>query len=315
MIQVQNLTKKYGTNTALNNISFTVKDGEILGFLGPNGAGKTTTMKILTGFTAPTAGEIKVDALDIAEDSLKIKQMIGYAPESVPLYSEMQVLEYLKFIAEIRNIPKNDRENRLKHIIKVCGLEPMLYKSIGDLSKGFKQRTLLAQALIHNPKILILDEPTSGLDPNQIAEIREVIRNIGKEKTVILSTHILPEVQAICSRVIIINEGKIVAEGTTEELERQVQGKQAVYVKMKGLKEKIHNLLLDLPIAVDEVKHKDTEGEQAYGFEVTISGDQDAREIIFQKAVLAACPILEMRLERVSLEDVFRKLTMEQIKN
>ncbi|MEK9165580.1 MAG: ATP-binding cassette domain-containing protein [Patescibacteria group bacterium] len=310
MITVANLSKNYNTLRVLKEISFTVKDGEILGFLGPNGAGKTTTMKIITGYTAPSSGSVKVNGLEVSEHPLEVKRQIGYLPEAVPLYDDMTVLEYLKFIADVRL--KGSKRDALQNVIKICGLQKMIRRPTAELSKGFRQRTCLAQALIHNPDILILDEPTSGLDPNQIAEIREVIKEIGKEKTVILSTHILQEVQATCDRVIIINEGKIAAQGTTDELERQAQGRQSVYVKMRGLKDKIHQLLLDLPLT-DEVSHKDTEGTDGFGFEILVKIDvddsEDIRELIFRRAVQANAPILEMRLERVSLEEVFRQLT------
>lgn len=304
MIEVQNLSKKYDNFRVLKDISFKVRDGEILGFLGPNGAGKTTTMKILTGYTAATEGTVKINGLDVSDHPLEVKRKIGYLPESVPLYDDMTVAEYLKFAASIRGVGLD----ALKKAVDVCGLTKMIRRPISHLSKGYRQRTCLAQALLHNPDILILDEPTSGLDPNQIAEIREVIKEIGRQKTVILSTHILQEVQSTCNRVIIINEGQIVAEGTTEELERQAQGRQSVFVKMRGLKDKIHQLLLDLPTA-EQVTHRETEGADIFGFEVTVSGDRDIREIIFERAVAQRTPLLEMRIERVSLEDVFRRLT------
>jgi len=307
MIQVTNLCKNYNTFQVLKDISFSVLDGEILGFLGPNGAGKTTTMKIITGYTAPTSGSVKVNNLEVSKNFLEVKRQIGYLPESVPLYQDMTVLEYLKFIAEIRSVKRES----LKEVIKICGLTKMVPRPIAELSKGYRQRTCLAQALIHNPDILILDEPTSGLDPNQIAEIRQVIKEIGRRKTVILSTHILQEVQTTCDRVIIINEGKIAAQGTTQELERQAKGQRAVYVKMKGLKEKIHQLLLDLP-EVDDVLHKDSEGVSVFGFEVASQCDNDLRELIFHQAVKANVPILEMHQKQVSLEDVFRQLTQQK---
>jgi ABC-2 type transport system ATP-binding protein len=289
-------------------------------------------MKIITGYTAPSSGSVKVNGLEVSEHPMEVKRQIGYLPEAVPLYDDMTVLEYLKFIADVRfavgsryltkthktqqaskrvgvGYPNpTSKRDALKTVIQICGLQKMICRPIGELSKGFRQRTCLAQALLHNPDILILDEPTSGLDPNQIAEIRGVIKEIGKKKTVILSTHILQEVQATCDRVIIINEGKIVAQGTTEELERQTKGQRSVYVKMKGLKDKIHQLLLDLPQA-QEVNHRDTEGTEIFGFEIIIKGDNDIREQIFRKAVQANSPILEMRQEHVSLEDVFRQLT------
>lgn len=304
MIEVTNLSKSYDNLRVLKDISFQVNDGEILGFLGPNGAGKTTTMKILTGYTAPTEGQVKLNGLDVIEHGLEVKRKIGYLPESVPLYDDMTVAEYLKFIASIRLVPKE----ALKRVVEVAGLGKMIRRPIGQLSKGYRQRTCLAQALIHDPDILILDEPTSGLDPNQIAEIRNVIKQIGRQKTVVLSTHILPEVQATCDRVIIINEGQIVAQGTTAELERQAQGKQSLYVKMRGIKEKIHQLLMDLP-TTEDVIYRDSEAENVNGFEIIVKSDHDMRELIFRRAVESNSPILEMRVEKVSLEDVFRELT------
>ena len=314
MIQVTNLHKIYDNHVrALRDVSFTVHDGEILGFLGPNGAGKSTTMKIITGYTAPTEGSVQVNGREVSDHPIEVKRQIGYLPESVPLYEDMTVIEYLEFIAEIRmrgvgTLKRGALKDALAHVIKICGLQKMVRRPIGELSKGYRQRTCLAQALVHNPDILILDEPTSGLDPNQIAEIREVIKEIGRQKTVILSTHILQEVQAMCDRVIIINEGKIAAQGTTQELERQAAGTQSVYVKMRGLKDTIHKLLLDLPHA-DEVHHKETEGTDVFGFEIVVSAGNDVREQVFRRAVQADAPILEMRHEKVSLEDVFRKLT------
>lgn len=311
MITIEHLSKKYGSLQALKDVSFSVHDGEVLGFLGPNGAGKSTTMKIITGYTAPTTGSVKVNGLEVGEHPLEVKRQIGYLPESVPLYDDMTVLEYLQFIGAIRlralrraqSLPED-----MTRVVKLCGLGSVIRRSIGELSKGYRQRTCLAQAIIHNPDILILDEPTSGLDPNQIAEVRDVIKEIGREKTVMISTHILQEVQAVCDRVIIINEGRIVAQGTTSELERQAAGRQSVYVKMRGLKDTIHELLLDLP-QIYEVRHRDTESADIFGFEVIVPGDADIREHIFHKAVSENAPILEMRIERVGLEEVFRQLT------
>ena len=313
MIEVRNLSKIYNNHIhALKDVNFSIHDGEIVGFLGPNGAGKTTTMKIITGYTAPTQGTVAVNGCDVLKQPLEVKRQIGYLPESVPLYDDMRVLEYLEFIGAIRLRASRDHSLSLREalmrVVSICGLQKMLRRPIGELSKGFRQRTCLAQALIHNPDILILDEPTSGLDPNQIAEIRDVIRAIGREKTVILSTHILQEVHALCTRVIIINEGKIVAHGTTAELEQQSQGKQSVFVKMRGLKERIHELLLDLPQA-EMVHHRETEGVDIFGFEIVVKGSEDIREALFHRAVSAQTPILEMRHERMSLEDVFRELT------
>ncbi len=317
MISVEHLSKNYGRVQALKDVSFTVQDGEILGFLGPNGAGKSTTMKIITGYTAGTSGRVVVNGLDVSKNPLEVKRQIGYLPESVPLYDDMTVLEYLRFIGAIRIRGKRGAVNgeemtfhqSLSRAVKLCGLEKAIRRPIGELSKGYRQRACLAQSLIHDPDILILDEPTSGLDPNQIAEVRNVIREIGRKKTVMISTHILQEVQAICDRVIIVNEGRIVAQGTTAELERQAAGRHTVYVKMRGLKEKIHQLLLDLP-DIHEVRHKDSEGAEIFGFDVIVHSGADVREFIFRRAALFDAPILEMRRETVGLEEVFRQLTL-----
>src|SRR5436309_2153162 len=216
-IRVSNLTKYYGNSLAVDNISFEVNKGEILGFLGPNGAGKTTTMKIVTTYMPPTSGEVKIDGLDIEESSLEVRRKIGYLPELNPLYLDMNVIEYLDYVAALDGIPEDKIKKKRNEMISVCGLESVKNKDIGELSKGFKQRVGLAQAMISDPEIIILDEPTSGLDPNQIIEIRNLIKKLGKQKTVILSTHILSEVQATCNRVIIVNKGKIAADGSPEE--------------------------------------------------------------------------------------------------
>lgn len=221
MIEIKNLTKKFGQNLVLDNLSFSVAKGEILGFLGPNGAGKTTTMKIITSFWSPTSGSILIDGLDTVGDSLATRIKIGYLPETVPLYDDMRVFEYLRFVAEIRGLAKDKIRPRLKEVVATCGLTKVPRRPIDELSKGFRQRVGLAQAIMHEPNILILDEPTTGLDPNQIVEIRDLIKTIGREKTVIFSTHILSEVSATCDRVIIINNGKIVGQGSPVELEKQ----------------------------------------------------------------------------------------------
>ena len=218
MIEVKDLAKDYGLVKALRGISFEVPAGEVLGFLGPNGAGKTTTTKILTCFMAPTAGTATVNGKNVLDHSLEVRRAIGYLPENTPIYTDMTSLEFLQFICSVREIPHNQRKKRIRELAEVCGLLDVLAKPIGDMSKGYRQRVGLAQAMLHDPPILILDEPTSGLDPNQIVEVRELIKEIGKEKTVILSTHILPEVQATCGRVIIIADGKLVADGSPDQL-------------------------------------------------------------------------------------------------
>lgn len=232
MIEIKNLTKKFGQNLVLDNISFSVGQSEILGFLGPNGAGKSTTMKIITSFWTPTSGQVLINGLDTAENSLSSRKNIGYLPETVPLYEDMRVFEYLIFIAEIRGLSKDEIKKRIKEVVSICGLSKVLRQPIEELSKGFRQRVGLAQAIIHQPDILILDEPTTGLDPNQIVEIRDLIKTIGREKTVIFSTHILSEVSATCNRVIIINHGRIVGEGSPAELTEKFGGLEQAFREM-----------------------------------------------------------------------------------
>ena len=232
-IAVRNLTKYYDTEKAVNNISFDVKTGEILGFLGPNGAGKTTTMKIITCYMPPTSGSVEVEGFDIAEHSFEVRKKIGYLPEMNPLYLDMNVLEYLEYSARLHGLKGALLKSRLKEMIDVCGIAGVRHKDIGELSKGFRQRAGLAQAMIHDPEVLILDEPTSGLDPNQIVEIRNLIRQLGRAKTVVLSTHILTEVQATCDRVIIIHDGGIVADGTLDQLRQDFRGSEKISLELK----------------------------------------------------------------------------------
>jgi len=310
MITVENLTKKFGENLALDNVSFEIKKGEVLGFLGPNGAGKTTTMRILTGLIAPTAGNIKVQELNVLDDSLEIRKLIGYLPETVPLYEEMKVFEYLKFIAEMKGVENNQIIDKIRKISDLCGLKRVIRQPIGELSKGFRQRVGLAQAMINEPEILVLDEPTSGLDPNQIVEIRNLIKKIGENKTIILSTHILQEVSATCDRVVIINNGKIVAKGTTSELISKVKRKEIIYIKVKGPYSEVMEKL-KLMENIEDVKKQDKEDENIFGYQITVGGDADIREYVFMTIVKNNWSLLEMRREAVSLEDVFRELTVE----
>src|SRR5512137_1884534 len=229
-VSIENITKKYGFQKAVDNISFMVNTGEIVGFLGPNGAGKTTTMKIITCFMPPNEGDVKVGGVSVLTHPEEVKKHIGYLPETNPLYKDMPVIDYLKFVAGIQGVRKDQVRERIMEMIQVCGLKNEKYKKIGELSKGYQQRVGLAQALIHDPEVLILDEPTSGLDPNQIVEIRELIKRIGKEKTVILSSHILAEVEATCDRILIISQGKIVADGTADSLRKRAHGKEILKV-------------------------------------------------------------------------------------
>ncbi len=309
MISVVNLTKRYGPVTAVKDISFEVNKGEVLGFLGPNGAGKTTTMKIITGYLAATEGKALVKDMDAAIQPMEVKKSIGYVPESFPLYEDMMVFDYLKYIAEIRNIPKTQQNRRIKEMMDVCGLGAVIAKDISHLSRGYRQRVGLAQAIIHDPDILILDEPTSGLDPNQIVEIRNLIKELGREKTVILSTHILPEVTATCGRVIIINDGRIVADGTPDTLLERDQSNNIVMVRF----DKKYDEALDLLKRVDfveSVTENTGDGAEPPMYTLESKKNNDIRLKVFQLAVDKGWGMLELRSEQVSFEDVFRKLTL-----
>lgn len=304
-VSVKNLTKKYQTQRAVDNISFEVKTGEVLGFLGPNGAGKTTTMKIITGYMAPSDGDVQVNGISVLENPEKIKPLIGYLPESNPLYQDMLVLEYLEFIAELQKIPKNKMQSRIAEMVKVCGLNVEKHKKISELSKGYKQRVGLAQALIHDPEILILDEPTTGLDPNQIVEIRNLIREIGREKTVILSTHILPEVEATCDRILIIDDGKIVADGTSDSLRKKAQGQEMLRVGISeaGEKDKVIIALQGL----ETVGMVDPEEDGT--FTINSKDDQSSKKSIFEMCVKNNWILSELTPIETKLEDIFRDLT------
>jgi ABC-2 type transport system ATP-binding protein len=308
MIQIKNLTKRFGELKAVDDVSFDVRTGEILGFLGPNGAGKTTTVRIITCYMLPTSGWVQVDGLSVLEHSLEVRKKIGYLPESAPLYSEMIVSDYLRFVMSIRDIARDRWSRRMKEIIDICGLGPVIHRNIGELSKGFKQRVGLAQAMVHDPEVLILDEPTSGLDPNQIAEIRSLIKELGKEKTVILCTHILPEVEATCGRVLIINEGRIVADGSPAELQSSFQGKEQIYLELRTPLEDVRSKLANLE-NVDKVEQIASDGDGLKKFTIECATGVDLREKLFRLAVENSWVLLEMRKEQASLEDVFRQLT------
>ncbi len=306
-ITVENLTKTYGAQKAVDNISFEVKTGEILGFLGPNGAGKTTTMKIITCFMAPSSGDVKVGDISIYEDQDAIKQKIGYLPESNPLYLDMPVLEYLEFAALIQKVPKEKINERIAEMVYVTGLNAEKHKKIGELSKGYRQRVGLAQALIHDPEILILDEPTTGLDPNQIIEIRNLIREIGREKTVILSTHILPEVEEIADRILILNQGKIVADGTAETLRRQATGSEVLRVQI--LDADVNEAAKALQ-NLETVKSLDFVPDATNTFIITSVEDASSRRAIYDLCVRNKWFLSELSPIETKLEDVFRELTM-----
>ncbi len=307
MIEVRELTKRYGSEVAVDRISFSVRSGEVLGFLGPNGAGKTTTMKVITCYLPPTEGTVLVDGLDVRQDSLAIRQKIGYLPENTPLYPDMVTYDYLEFMAAMRGLDGAVRRRRLAEVIEVCGLGEVLNKRIDALSKGYRQRVGLAQAMVHDPPILILDEPTSGLDPNQIVEIRSLIKTLGREKTVILSTHILPEVQASCDRVLIIHRGRIVADGTPDELQ-SAHGGQRILFGVQAPESEVRAALE----RVDGVKVEDAraEGDGTLLFRLSADGQQDLRPVLFRLAVERGWTLTELHRERVDLEEVFRQLTM-----
>jgi gliding motility-associated transport system ATP-binding protein len=311
MIKIKNLTKKYDDLLAVDDISLEIKEGEILGFLGPNGAGKTTTMKMLTGFMAPTSGTISFDNLDIIEDSLEIRAKIGYLPENNPLYEDMKVYEYLAFIGRVRGMDRKTLLKRMKEMIKLAGLGSVLKQPIVELSKGYRQRVGIAQAMLHDPEILILDEPTSGLDPNQIVEIRSLIKKLGEQKTIILCSHIMQEVQATCDRVIIISEGKIVGQGTPQELTANATGNDTMYVKIKGEMDRVVEGLQKLDNVVDVVR-ADKESDDIRGYKLSITRNSDIREQLFKLAIDNNWSILESKRDEVSLEDVFRKLTKNE---
>ena len=305
-IKIENFTKKYGPEKAVDNISFEVKTGEVLGFLGPNGAGKTTTMKAITCFLAPTSGEIKVGNYSIKDNALEIKKHIGYLPEINPLYPDMAVIDYLKFVAELQDIEKSMVTERILEMVRVCGLEGEKHKKIGELSKGYKQRVGLAQALIHDPKVLVLDEPTSGLDPNQIVEIRELIKNIGREKTVILSSHILAEVEATCDRILIINKGKIVADGTSDDLRKLSQGKELLKITIE---EADKNTVVPAIQALDSVDMVDPKAKDN-SYEIQSKKEASSRRAIFDLCVKNGWVLTEMTPVETKLEDIFRDLTL-----
>ena len=307
MIEVINLTKRYGPTVAVDNVSFDAKAGEVLGFLGPNGAGKTTTMRILTCYLSPDEGTAKVAGYDVFEQSVEVRKQIGYLPESAPLYTDMGVIDYLKFIAQIRDIPKSQRSQRIKDVVDICGLEKMIQKDVGELSKGYRQRLGLAQSLIHDPPILVLDEPTSGLDPNQIIEIRNLIREIGKEKMIIFSTHILPEVSATCSRILIINDGQIVANGTPDELAGRARGEGVVHISIRGPREEIEAKLEELSLVSDFKRVKSD--DDACSYQIISQNGKNTAEELFHFVVQNRWSLTELRQEAVSLEDVFRQLT------
>jgi ABC-2 type transport system ATP-binding protein len=308
MIEVSNLGKRYGSLEAVQGVNFSINPGEVVGLLGPNGAGKTTIMKILTCYMFPSYGTASINDWDIFDQPLEIKKLVGYLPENAPLYTDLNVLEYLSFMAESRSLKGKQKSERIDWAIEECGLKSVVYRGIDTISKGFRQRTGLAQAILHDPEILIFDEPTTGLDPNQIIEIRELIKRLGKEKTVILSTHILQEVEATCGRVLILNEGKIVAKGTPEQINREMKGEVLLEVLLKGGGRPDGLKAVD---GVRELLQISSPGEDLHEVQVALLPDSGAEESVFDWAVDRGYKILAMVPKRLSLEELFIKLTRE----
>jgi len=302
MIEIKNVTKTFDDLKAVDNISFHIKKGEIVGFLGPNGAGKTTTLRLITGFLHPDRGTIKIKDIDISEEPIKIKSFIGYLPENNPLYNDLYVYEYLDIIAKLRHLNKDEKARRIEEIVHTAGLQEIMGRIIGELSRGYRQRVGLAQAMLHNPDILLLDEPTSGLDPLQVVEMRKLIKSLAKEKTLIISTHILSEVEATCTRVLIINKGKIIADELKEDLSKLSKGQEWLKMEIKGERQRV----------IDTVKKfgsPEIERENNGILAISLRTDRDVRESLFQSAVKNGLIILELHRKVASLEDVFKELT------
>lgn len=307
MLSVKNIKKTFDDVVAVDDLSFEISQGEVVGFLGPNGAGKSTTMRIITGFINADAGQVKIGDFDMAKSPVAAKKMIGYLPESAALYTDMEVTDMLLFMGRMRGLSGQHLNTHLAAVVKQCQLARVLGKRIGTLSKGFRQRVGLAQALIHDPQILILDEPTVGLDPNQIIEIRDLIREIGKSKTILLSTHILPEVSATCRRVIIINNGRIAAEGTPETLSENQIKKSLYHVAIRGNIDLIETRLKDLPGFIDSQIEQSQ--DNLHHVTLTTKADEDLSETIFELAVKNQWRLAKLTRDRLSLEEVFRDLT------
>jgi len=311
LIKIENLTKDYGDVKAVKSISFSLDDAQIVGFLGANGAGKSTTLKMITGFLSPTSGNVYVDGKNIIDDCIEIQKEIGYLPELNPLYTEMKVYEYLKFHAEIRHIIGEDFRKALSKVVIDCSLQGVVHRTIGNCSKGYKQRIGLAAAMIHDPKILILDEPVTGLDPNQIVEIRELIKKVGKEKLVLMSSHILQEIQATVDRIIIINNGEIIADGTSKELIEDAKGLSVITLEVENAEE---NTIQDMKALIPSVSVKSVEkNENVTRILIEYSNNSDPRKDLFNYAVDNKWVIMEMSVTKRNLEDIFRNLTSKEV--
>jgi ABC-2 type transport system ATP-binding protein len=311
MIEVENLTKRYGPTQAVTDVSFRVEKGEVLGFLGPNGAGKTTTMRVITGYLPPTEGTVRVAGFDVVEQPIEAKRRTGYLPETPPVYPDMTVNEYLTFVGHIKGVPRRDLKSRIEEVTEKCAIGDVRHRQTGKLSKGYRQRVGLAQALIHNPDVLVLDEPTAGLDPKQIIETRELIKNLAGQHTVVLSTHILPEVSKTCERVVVISGGKVVAVGKPDDLTRRLQGFETVLVTAEGpvneIKERMERVT-----GVNLVEQKEA-ADSHVTFEVHAHKDQDVRSELARAIVESQWKLLELRASALSLEDIFLKLTTKDL--
>lgn len=308
MIEVTNLVKRYGDHTAVDHLSFQIEKGKIYGFLGPNGAGKSTTMNMITGYIASTEGKVIIDGHDILEEPEEAKKCIGYLPEQPPLYFDMTVLEYMKFAADLKKISRKERESMIEEVMDMVKITDMKNRLIKNLSKGYRQRVGLAQAILGYPEVIILDEPTVGLDPKQIIEIRSLIKELKKKHTVILSSHILSEVSAVCDYVLIVSHGRLVASDTPDNLSRLAEGSNTLNMLIKGEKELIENGLKE----IDKIKETElgfNEEEGVWNVSVSTEEQEDIREEVFLKMAELHCPILEMKSKKVSLEEIFLELT------
>src|SRR5215472_3329912 len=311
MIEVENLTKRYGPTQAVTDVSFRVEKGEVLGFLGPNGAGKTTTMRVITGYLPPTEGTVRVAGFDVVEQPIEAKRRTGYLPETPPVYPDMTVNEYLTFVGHIKGVQRRDLKQRIDEVTEKCAIADVRHRQTGKLSKGYRQRVGLAQAMIHNPDVLVLDEPTAGLDPKQIIETRELIKNLAGQHTVVLSTHILPEVSKTCERVVVINGGKVVAVGKPDDLTRRLQGFETVLVTAEGPANEIKERM-ERVAGVNLVEQKEVTESQAT-FEIHAHKDQDVRSELARAIVESQWKLLELRATALSLEDIFLKLTTKDL--
>ena len=307
MIEVKNLTKKYGKVVAVDNVSFKIQDGEIIGLLGPNGAGKSTTMNMLTGYIEPTEGEIIINGYDISKKALKARKEIGYMPEGVPLYTDMTVKEFVTYMAELKKVERKTRKEKVSKIIEETGLKEVENKLTRNLSRGYKQRVSMAGALVGEPKVLILDEPTVGLDPKQITEIRNLIKKLGKNHTIILSSHILSEVSQICEKVIIINKGKLVAIDTPKNLEEKVSSKESVFVTVEDTENKIEKVVKNIK-EIEKIKKIKENEDKTKEYKITSKNDVDLRKILFKEFAKEDIAIIEMKKEDATLEEAFIKL-------